>query len=498
MKRILAFILCAVMVSSLFVGCSKQEAASGSSSAATVSQAAASASTEPVTLTMMAKDMPADDAVTIKLLKSVGEGVSKKLGREVTIKMVPMQDGTYSDTMALSLQSGTIPDLMYFQGGDYQFAITQKILEDLTPYINGSTYVKAMMQPYNNERIKNYPYLMWLSPDRTKVPVIRTDWLTQCKTGAALQADPSIENYTAFLKELKEKFKLSAAITVPNDLSEIDTIFNLAFGVTQTWVKGSDGKYIYSKVSDGEKAKLAFYAKLYKEGLLDNTYLTQKWDTKEKAFYDGKVGVVSGTQGAVIKVYDNKMTAQNGAGSALTVLPPAKGVAQGYTPSDVSKESRGWAIAADSKNKDVAFAVLEYMASPEGQLLDKLGYNDEEYKIDGNKIVLTDKFAQWYPRFHESIATFNPTTPLSEKTPYYPASALSALDMVKKYNTYDNTFVMPDQQTTNWDACQALYLEYTADVISGKKSIDTFGDFVNQWNKLGGKEITEYANTVIK
>ena len=192
------------------------------------------------------------------------------------------------------------------------------------------------------------------------------------------------------------------------------------------------------------------------------------------------------------------MTAQNGAAAALTVLPPAKGVAQGYAPSDVSKESRGWAISADSPNKDAAFAVLEYMASPEGQLLDKLGYKGEEYNVENNQIVLTDKFAQWYPRFHESIAMFNPTTPISKKTPYYPASALNALEMVKKYSTNDNVFVMPDKYTTNWDACQALYLEFTADVISGKKSIDTFDDFVNQWNKLGGKEITEYANTIIK
>lgn len=497
MKRILAFVLSAVMVCGLFTACSGQATPSASTPAASKAVASA-ASKEPVELKIMGKDMPAEDAVTIKLLKTIGEAVSKKLGRTVTLSMVPMQDGTYSETMALALQSGSIPDLMYFQGGDYQFAITQKILENLTSYIQGSTYIKSMMQPYNEARIAQYPYLLWLSPDRIKVPLIRKDWLTQCATGAALQSNPTPDSYEAFFKEVKQKFKLKAAITIPNDLSEIDSIFNLAFGVTQTWVKGTDGKYIYSKVSSGEKTKLAYYAKLYKEGLLDNTYLTQKWDTKEKAFYDGTVAVAAGTQGSVIKVYDNKMTAQNGAGASLVVLPPAKGVAQGYTPSDVSKESRGWAISADSKNKDVAFAVLEYMASPEGQLLDKLGYQGEEYNITDNKIVLTDKFVQWYPRFHESIAKFNPTTPISEKTPYYPASALSALDMVNKYSTNDNTFVMPDQFTTNWDACNALYAEFTADVISGKKSIDTFDDFVSQWNKLGGKEVTDYANTIIK
>ena len=60
--------------------------------------------------------------------------------------------------MGLLLQSGNIPDLIYFQGGDYQFAMTQKILEDLTPYIDKSKYVKASMNPYNKERMKNYPY----------------------------------------------------------------------------------------------------------------------------------------------------------------------------------------------------------------------------------------------------------------------------------------------------------------------------------------------------
>lgn len=67
--------------------------------------------------------------------------------------------------------------------------------------------------------------------------------------------------------------------------------FDHAFGETATWVK-QGGSYVYKKVSDAEKQKLAFYQKLYKEGLFDKDYVTTKWDTMEDKLYTSKVGMV--------------------------------------------------------------------------------------------------------------------------------------------------------------------------------------------------------------
>lgn len=449
----------------------------------------------PVTITAVIKDMSADDEVSVQLLDTISEAVSEQLGREIHIELAPISEGTYSESMGLLLQSGEIPDLMYFQGGDYQFAITQQILEDLTPYIENSTYAKSMMQPFNEERMSNYPYILWLAPDRIKVPVVRNDWFEGSETGEALLQDPSPENYKAFFSELKEQHDLKSAFTVPGDITEMDTIFDKAFGIETSWVKDGDS-YIHSKVSQGTKDKLAYYAELYAEGLLDNEWLTQKWDTKESAFYNGEVGVVSGTNGSVVNIYNTKMVSQNGEEAELIVLPPAKGVAQGYTPSDVSKESRGWAISSYSENKDVVFAILEYMASPEGQILDKLGYEGEHYNVDNGEYVLTEKISEWWPRFHESIVGLEAN--VSEETPYFSKAALDSLDMTQEYASFDNIFVMPEEYITNWDACESLYLEFAADVISGNRSIDEFDDYVKDWNALGGAEITEYANTVLE
>ena len=503
MKKVLKKVVTVLSVISLttgaLMGCSPKTAEPNDTTANTQNSTAegssAAGDTSAVTITAVIKDMSADDEVSVKFLEKVSEGVSKELGREVSIQLMPISDGTYSESMTILLQSGDIPDLIYFQNGDYQFAITQGILEDLTPYIDSSTYVKEMMQPFNEERIKNYPYLLWLSPDRIKVPVVRTDWFEGTESKTALLNDPSPENYKTFFAEMKEKYGLQAAYTVPGDLTELDTVFNLAFGIDKTWVK-QDGAYVYNKVSNAQKEKLAYYAELYKEGLLDNEWLSKKWDTKESAFYDGQVGVVSGTAGAVVNIYNNKMTNQNGEAAELMVLPPAKGTAQGYTPSATSKESRGWAINAYSENKDVAFAILEYMASPEGQILDKLGYAGEHYNIVDGKYVLTDKITEWYARFHESVVTLD--ADISEETPYFSKPALSSLEMIAEYASFDDDFILPDEFVTTWDAGEALYAEYAADVISGKKSIDTFDDFVTEWYALGGTEITEYANKTIK
>lgn len=448
---------------------------------------------KPVTIAIVDKDLTPDD----KLLKGIEEGM-KTEGKNVKLQIVPVQSGTYSEKLGLLLQSGNIPDLIYFQGGDYQFAVTQKILEDLTPYIEKSTYVKASMNEYNKERTKNYPYLVWLSPTSNSVPVVRQDWLNKTASGKDLLANPTIDNYYNFLKEVKDKNGAKFAYTTAGTLDELDATFGQAFGLTSTWIKGSDGKYAFGKTTSFEKDKLEFYAKLYKEGLLDPEFLTKKWDTKEKAFYDGQAAVIAGTQGKVIDIYNNKTMSQNGATAKLTPLPPAKGKGQGYTPVDVSKESRGFAIGKTSKNKDMAFAVLEFLASPKGQMLDKLGVEGEQYNIVDNKIKLTDKFAEWYARFVESTVNFKPDKPFDPSTPYLSEPATKSLEMMASMSSKDNSFIIPAELATKWDACNALYKEFAANVVTGKKSIADFDKFVQDWNAAGGKEMTEYANKTIK
>lgn len=486
MKKMLILVLAFVMI--FAVACSND---SDGASDATVDK------DEVATLKVVFKDEGPSNPVAVEYFSNLEKALKKDKELNVKFELVEMPQGNYAEKLNLLLMSGDIPDLIYFQGGDQQIA-NQDLLEDLTPYIEKSEYIKDIMLPHNEERIKNYPYLLWIKPLDSKTPVIRKDWFENTASSGALMADPSIENYHTFFKEIVqngEGGKPAYAVTVAGDIAELDSIFKMAFGLNQTWLE-QDGSYINSKVSEQEKAKLTFYNQLYEEGLLDPQYLTKQWDTKEEAFYDGDTAVITGTNGKVIDIYNGKMTQVNGADAEMVVLPPAKGEYQGFTATDITKESRGLAISSQSKNKDVAFEVLDYLASPEGQVLDRLGFEGEHFNVTDSGIELTEKYYnEWYSRFWEPEA-FELEKPLV--TPLLSEPAQNSRDFANEFYNPDNSFIIPEEFVSKWDAMENIYKDFSADVITGKRPVSEFDDYVKDWNKAGGDEITKYANETIK
>ncbi|MDQ6421491.1 extracellular solute-binding protein [Paenibacillus sp. LHD-117] len=458
-----------------------------------------SANADPVTLKIVYKDEGTANPVSVKFFQELEKALKKDEGLNVKFELVDLAQGSYAENLNLLLLGGTIPDIIYFQGGDQQIS-EQGLLEDLTPYIEKSTYIKDIIMPHNQTRMESYPYLLWIKPLASKTPVVRADWLNAMGSSKALLENPTVDNYYAFFKELVEKKpgggKPSYALTAAGDITEINFIFNSAFGLDTTWLKKDDGTYEYSKVSQQEKEKLTFYNKLYKEGLLDPQFITKQWDTKEDAFYKGEAGVITGTAGKIIDLYDGRMKELNGDDANLVVLPPAKGVAQGFGATDVTKESRGLAISSQSKHKDVAFKVFDYMASPKGQMLDRLGFENEHYTVKDGQIELNDKYyKEWYARFWEPLE-MKSETPL--KTPLLGEPGSKSLQAASDFYTADNGFIIPEQFIANWDAMNNLYKEYSTDFITGKRDLSEFDKFVEAWNAAGGTDITKYANENIK
>ncbi|MEM1484309.1 extracellular solute-binding protein [Oscillospiraceae bacterium PP1C4] len=492
MKRLISLILSVLIVSTLVTGCgSKQQTPAPSSEAPVEISAAESGKIgtpeAPITVTYLCKDVVPTEENVIELVKQIEAGMAAE-GNYVKLEVLEAPAGKYAEVVPIAFRTGQLsPDLIYFQGGDLPIS-QEGMLEDLTPYINGSTNVKAIMQKHNIEAVKNYPYLLWLAPARVQIPVIRSDWFNSLESSKALLENPTPDNYYAMFKEMKEKGMCEWPITTDGTILKLDSVFNHAFGVTATIVKEGD-KWVYAKATKAEKDKLAFYAKLYADGLLDKEYVTKQWDTMEQAFYEGKAGFVSGTAGDVVNVYNNKMIQSKGKAAQLAVLPPAKGVSQAYQSIDVTKESRGFAINADSKVKDAAWEVLEFMAGPEGRKLDKLGLKDVHYTEEGGKYKLTDKSPEWWARFWPTMQGLD-TSKIDGQVLTDPA--VESLEASTKYYAGDTNVILPDDLLPLKDAMDKLYIEYSTDIIRGVKSIDSFDEFVTKWNAAGGDEISKY------
>jgi len=448
-------------------------------------------------ITIAYKDDGPSSEASVKYFDALEAALKESRDLDVEFNIVEIAQGDYAEKLNLLLYSGEIPDIIYFQGSDEQIA-AQGLLEDLTPYVEKSDNLKDILYEHNVTRLENYPYLLWVKPINHKVPVVRTDFLEQLATSKSLLADPTPENYKAFFKEMVDKGLTEYGVTVAGDIAELDFMFNSAFGVTSTWLEDGNGSYIYKKVSDAEKEKLAFYAELYAEGLLDSQYLTKQWDVKEDDFYTNKAGVIVGTNGKVIDLYNSRTVAVNGESAELTVLPSAKGVSSGYAATSVTKEPRGLAISSQSPNKELAFEILDFLASPEGMKVDLLGYEGEHYTVENGEIVLTEKFyAEWFSRFWEP-QDIKLDVPISEKTPLLSPPGQASTEAVVDTYVEDNDFTIPEEYISQWDAMENLYKEYAADIITGKLPIDEFDKFVEEWYAAGGEDITKLANETVK
>lgn len=461
--------------------------------AATIVPGSTASAEEVTTLRIAMKDVSMENELQKEWLDAFNAAL-KEAGIMAELEVVEMQSGTYSDNLALMLNSGDIPDLIYFQGGDQVFA-NQGILEDLTSYIENSENVKDVLEDFQRERLANYPYLLYATPALTATPVIRTDVLEACDSAAAVLENPTIENYTALFEELKENHE--AVWGLDGDLDGINAMFNAAFGLGQTWVLDEDGNYVYNRVSDGALEQLKYYAELYSKGIIDPDYLSATWEVKENDFYGGNTAIISGNQGAVIEIYNNNQVAANGEEAALTVLPPASGEGQSYLPLSVSKETRGFAISALSENKDLAFQVLDYACSEEGRKFDLLGVEGTTYTEEDGTYTLLEQRDSWYAMFFETFNNFD-LDAVSEETPYWSEAALSSAEMSKTYMATDNAFVIPDEYTISWDAAKSCVSEFTAEFVIGNKTEEDWDAFVEEFNNVGGAAVTEYANEILK
>ncbi len=445
---------------------------------------------DPVTIRVVSKDLTTSNPDDVKLMKAYEEALKAK-GTDIHIQVVDLPSSGYADKLSAMLLSGDIPDLIYFQGGDAKMA-EQGVLEDWNTWLPKTTYLKDALFPHNVERLKNYPYLLYVYPPRIPQPVIRADWLEK----AGVEAPKTTDDYVTLFKAIKDgdfdgNGKAdSYGVTTADNTQELDAVFNQAFGVTGTWLKKDAGEWIHARVSAAEKAKIAFYASLREQGLYDPEFITTKWDVKEDKFYSGRAGVIFGSSAEVIDIYGGKMR-QAHPGVTLSLLSPPKGPGgQGLMALDVSKEARGLAIATTSEHKEEVVKLLDFIASPEGQAIERLGFEGEQYTKDGETIKPTDKLATWYARFLVAANWQPPVQWLSD-------AAQQSLKTISADFKPDNAFVWPAEYATDIDATENVYRAWVYKFVSGEAKMDQWDQFVSEWNAAGGEKMTEYARTVL-
>jgi putative aldouronate transport system substrate-binding protein len=451
---------------------------------------AATASGQPATVRIVSKDLLTTNPEDVAHIERIEAALAER-GTEVDIQIVDLPSSGYPDALGVMLLSGDIPDLIYFQGGDAKM-VEQGILEDWRPWIEQTEFLKEGLYEHNLARLENYPYLLYPYPVRIPQPVIRKEWLEQ----SGLEAPQTVDDYVALFTAIRDGDfdgngqDDSYGITTADNTNELDAIFNQAFGVTSTWMKNEAGEWVHSRVTPQERDKIAFYASLREDGLYDPEYITTKWDIKEDKFYTGRAGVILGSSMEVIDIYGGKLRQVEPDAELVLLAPPEGPAGRGLAAVDVSKESRGFAMSVLSENKEAVVAILDFLASPEGQMMDRMGFEGEHYTRSGDTIEVTDKISTWYARF---MATSNWDAPVVWQSD----AAVASLDQLAEFYAPDNAFVFPAEYAADLDATENVYRSWVYKFISGEAAMDQWDQYVAEWEAAGGARLNEYARSVL-
>ena len=129
-KKLISLLMAGALAAGLLAGCGGKDA-QGGKEAETPKQEEATkpaqeeqqepaqeeqTSGEKETLRLVIKDVSPEDPVYQEWLEKFNAELDVA-GIGAQVELVSMQSGTYSENLALLLNSGDIPDIIYFQGG---------------------------------------------------------------------------------------------------------------------------------------------------------------------------------------------------------------------------------------------------------------------------------------------------------------------------------------------------------------------------------------------
>ncbi|WP_199613831.1 extracellular solute-binding protein [Paenibacillus alkalitolerans] len=311
----------------------------------------------------------------------------------------PNDNKDYLEKFNLTLAGGDLPDVMEAtpdllnKGGENgAFEPLNELIDEHMP-----NFKKILNEnPKILKDIKSDDGNIYFFPQISAVKtiglqIVRQDWLDN----VGMKAPTTTDELYEVLKAFKEKDPNGNGqadeipFTTRNKLNGLNAFIE-PFGVSfeeDFYLENGQVKYTYTnpKLKDA----LAFVAKLYKEGLIDQEYITNDQKVWESRFTNQVSGYTADTFPRI--EYLEKLIAQENPQVNMTGITPLKGPGvEAYTKSQQTLIRNGFAISSKSKYKVEIAKMQDWFYSEEGQLAMNFGALGETYTITNNQLVYTD------------------------------------------------------------------------------------------------------------
>jgi putative aldouronate transport system substrate-binding protein len=456
----------------------------------------------------------------------------KELG--IKLKYMWISD-QFEQKMNVTMVSGKLPDIMPVDGGQFKRLAESGQLADLTEALNkyGSETVKEIYTKDGGIGIQSATIngkllaLPWLGSYTDTGPLlwIRTDWLKKLNLPEPKSMDDVLEIADAFVNQdpdgnnKKDTYGLAANKDLFTDLFGLDGFFNSYHAYPKIWIKDASGKIAYGSIQPEMKTALAKLQEMYKAGLVDREFVVNNVDKIGEFANAGKVGLTY----------------------SVHWLPLYLQAGKDRDPNMEWKPYRLQSIDDKPAQPKANYAINTYYAVRKGmehpEALVKMMnaamriWPEDQYPI--SKIQVNGDVEKWkyrlvhnqnpaqnldaYRRVNEAIKK-NDESILDHNTgePNVYKMVKGYLDGDRSGWGYNGVFgaagsqsIYADYQKNNeykiseyigsstpamaekGATLGKMELDIFTKIIMGESSIDAFDEFVTNWKKLGGDEITK-------
>lgn len=420
----------------------------------------------------------------------------------VELDLMAVPSNGYPEKLRLTVASGELPDLMVwnlYPDPELVKYMKQGAFLQLDDRIgNYKNLMETPQQAFENVKVDKKLYsIPRTRPLQVNAVLIRKDWLDNL----GLPVPKTTEEFAATALKFTTddpdgNGKADTfGIGIGENLSVLEQLW-LAFDTGNGWREMEDGTLMSADITPGRKQALGWLADLYKQGALDKDFPVLKYTQVNDKFIAGKSGMLIGSGVANYGQFLADMKKLNPDAEIIMIDPPTGPSGMKGTPQSAGFYGQ-WVINAQiSEEKvDKILEILDWQATDEAMEFKRKGIEGVHHTVVDGVPVVND---QYKADGVINLIAHNKYNPYFT-TPGAPEEVAQAqLDQWKNIETLGVPNPAIAAMTPSMQEKGAELSKYSTEMfikfVTGEKPLDEFDQYVQEWLKKGGQQITDEVN----
>lgn len=427
--------------------------------------------------------------------------IRKNTGLDIKL-ITPPADG-YGDALNVIMASDDLPDmLLSYDANWFESYVRQKALTPLNDLIDeyGPNLKKSI--PEEAWKVVTVDGKIYAIPSLNPIPgneimFARKDWLDRL----GLKPPTTLEEYKEVIRAFAQDDPDgngkddTFGLILQENLGRVAPFIG-AWGIQRGQWTERDGQLVNSSTLPEMKEALRYLADLYKEKLIDPEWALNKMANVDEKVASGKVGLFSGnwydTRGPILTNQKND--------------PNAEWITLDYPTGPDGKQGT-WGnsyvagfnvIPVTSKHPEAVIKMLDFMIG-DGYRTLMLGFEGEVWNMEDGKVVTNfDEHNKHIYRLTlgEAIVPFNSEVSRERLDSLGMEFKLNEIvDKINEVAIRNQYLGVPTPGMGKYGPkLSKMEVEAFTKIIIGQQPVDSFDQFVEDWKKNGGEEMTKEVN----